>query len=142
MNREIHVRFWESAGVKLPRATQHPKARPPDAIGETVCPHRQVRYDVLAGSHGRLAQLHLIGGASMISTHVGVDLRPTADARRLSWFAAVMAAVSVLSFPVVPLLLVMAVVGFISDEQWEDATLFPICYALHLAVLGGSIAAF
>ena len=22
MNREIHVRFWESAGVRFPRATQ------------------------------------------------------------------------------------------------------------------------
>lgn len=25
MSREAHVRFWESAGVKLPRATQLPQ---------------------------------------------------------------------------------------------------------------------
>jgi len=27
MNREVHVRFWESAGVQLPRATQQPLYR-------------------------------------------------------------------------------------------------------------------
>ena len=27
MNREIHVRFWESAGVRFPCATQQCKAR-------------------------------------------------------------------------------------------------------------------
>ena len=38
MNRETHVRFWESAGVKLPRATQPSRGRPKDmATPEVRC---------------------------------------------------------------------------------------------------------
>ncbi len=38
MNREIHVRFWESAGVQSPRATQQGRERAPQPLAHEVRP--------------------------------------------------------------------------------------------------------
>ncbi len=48
MNREIHVRFWESAGVRFPCATQHTARLRPFGLGNS-------RNTIRSSSRGRKA---------------------------------------------------------------------------------------
>lgn len=62
MRRESHVRFWESARVRIPRATRHGEHRhsgialltPEDVHQGRVAHRRNARQTVLSSRPGRL----------------------------------------------------------------------------------------
>ena len=43
MSREVHVRFWESVGVRFPRATHLPLYR--------LCPGLMISHTPIGGNH-------------------------------------------------------------------------------------------
>ena len=67
MSREVHVRFWESAGVRFPRATQHTHALAVSTI-DYLRSLIHVRHSFLSA----IAQYNRAGAPAQRTSHVSL----------------------------------------------------------------------
>ena len=88
MSREVHVRFWESAGVRLPRATRLPLYRQSQIFAREGI---DLDRSTLAGWVGKSTALlepladaigrHVLGGAAIFVDDTPIKLQVPGDGR-------------------------------------------------------------
>ena len=88
MSREVHVRFWESAGVRLPRATRLPLYRQSQIFErEGIDLDRSTLADWVGNSTALVEPLaeaigrHVLGGSAIFADDTPIKLQAPGEGR-------------------------------------------------------------